>query len=41
MRRPGHDYEKENFKSDIESLLIAAQNNVRRTKYIKAKIEET
>ena len=32
---------KENFKREIESLLIATGNNVIRTNYIKAKIDKT
>ena len=32
---------KENLKRQIESLLIAAQNNAMRTNYIKAKIDNT
>ena len=32
---------KGNFKKETESLSIAAQNNVRRTNYVKVKIDKT
>ena len=30
-----------NFKKEMKSLLIVAQNNAIRTKYVKAKIDQT
>ena len=32
---------KESFKRETESLLIAAQNNVKKANYVKAKIGKT
>ena len=36
-RRHGHSYKKGNLKKETVSLQIAAQNNIIRTNYIKAK----
>ena len=38
-RRPG--LRKGNFKREIESLIMTAQNNTIRTDYVKAKIYKT
>ena len=40
-KRSGHDLKREALKKETESLLIAAQNNIIRTNYIKAKIDKS
>ena len=40
MRRPGHGYKRETSREKL-NLLIAAQNNAIKTKYIKAIIHNS